>query len=178
MMRHSRTRIVRGLMRKFNLRPRTLQCGYLGALLMLLVYTLVRVMSGTPYRAYYFLREAGNLLPLGIYTLINLCFTLGLGFAFGIFLSQYIRSPKCRTEIYRCGMLFVLLCVLWYAAYPLIVRGNMLFAAVLCLTAVWLLGLLCLFSMGNMQPLSYFILFLFLFWLAYLIFTLLRCLLW
>ena len=165
-------------MRRFDIRPRALQCGYLGALFMLLVYVLVGFMSGTPYRAYFFLREAGNLLPIGIYTLCNLFFTLGLGFAFGLVFSRYTHSLRWRTEIYRCGMLFVLLAVLWYAAYPLVTRGNMLLAALLCLLAVWILGLLCMLSMSRILPLSGFIMLLFLFWLSYLIFTLLRCLLW
>ena len=177
-MRHSRTRIVRRLMCKFDIRPHTLQCGYLGALFMLFVYALVRVMSGTPYQAYFFLREAGNLLPLGIYAMVNFVFSLGLGFAFGIFFSRYTHSLRWRTEIYRCGMLFVLLSVLWYAAYPLLTRGNMLLAAFLCLIAVWGLGFLCLISMWRIQPLSGFVMLLFLFWIVFLILTLLRCLLW
>jgi hypothetical protein len=57
-------------------------------------------------------------------------------------------------------------------------RLNQIFFMAAIGSAVWGLGFLCLISMWRIQPLSGFVMLLFLFWIAFLILTLLRCLVW
>lgn len=176
-MRGSFSGNLRRILRRFDIQKQALRCGYLGGFFMLLSFVLIRMLSGTPYRVYFYLREVGDLLPLGIYAAMNLLFSVWLGIAFGMVFSCRSCCGRRRAEVYRGGMLFIFMTVLWYAAYPLVVRGNLLLLALICLIAVCVIGIGCVVSFFRILPISGWIVFLYLIWLGVLIFTLLHCLL-
>ena len=174
-MKRSGIRIKRWLTHIFALRTADLRHGYLGAMIMILCASFIRLLSGSPYRSYLLLQSTCLMPPLSLLSLINLFFTAAMGFACGLVLSCHRRSA--RELKYQGGMLFILLAVFWFGIYPLIFRGGMLFTAFLLLIAAWILTLGCVLIFSHIQILAGGICATFLCWLTYLAISLLGCIL-
>ena len=153
-MKHAGAKIYRFMIRTWGIHARELRCAYLSAMIMLMIFFLMRIFSGTPYRVYFLLRSTQKMLPFGVYIMLDLLFTAAIGFAFGL----------------------VLLAAFWFAVYPLVFRGNMFLVASICLLMTWLLALRCMILFYNLQPLSGCILLVFLIWASYLLILFLGCL--
>lgn len=175
-MKRSKFKLKRWLNRIFCLQAVDLHCGYLGGLILLAVAILIRLVSGSPYRVYFLLKNARFMPSLTFFSLMNLVLTVAMGFACGLILSCRRRNLQCLK--FQGGMLFVLLTVFWFITYPLVFRGCLLFAALLSLLAAWLLTLGCMLLFFRVQPLAGWISAVFLFWVTYLILVVLGGIFW
>lgn len=175
-MKHARIKIRKWLVRTFDIQPRDMRCGCICGAWMLITAIVVRLLSGSPYRVYFLLRGARMLPPLIFLMVINLLFTVGMGFACGIALS-FRKKHACEVR-YRAGMLTVFWALCWFAAYPLAFRGSMLVACFLSLCAAWALSFFAMLLYFRIQALSAWISAFFLMWQTYQIILLMGCILW
>ena len=176
-MKHAGTKVYRFMIRTWGIHARELYCAFLSSMIMLMIFFIVHVFSGSPYRVFFLLRSTRELLPFGVYVMLDLLFTTAIGFAFGLVFAGRGLCGKRYEEKYHAGMLFVLLAAFWFAVYPLVFRGNMFWMASICLLMTWLLSLRCIILFYYLQPLSGCILLAFLIWISYLLILLLGCML-
>ena len=173
------THVIRKVKRKlrygFRLHRWELRCGYVGALMLLLLAILLRFLSGSPYQVWLLLNVRQLLPPLWILSLVDGVFTLAMGFACGLIMASRRKSEQCSK--YRGGMFFVLLFSLRFAAYPLLFRGAMLAAAVVFMLLTCLTGAICCKLFFDTHRLSGIVAICFLIWNCYLTMMLFSCIL-
>ena len=173
------THVIRKVKRKlrycFRLHERELRSGYWGALVLLILAILIRLLSGSPYRVWLLLAVNQALPPLWILSLVDGVLTLAMGFACGLIMASRRKSEQCAK--YRGGMFFVLLFSLRFAAYPLLFRGAMLAASVICMLLTCLSGVICSKLFFDTHRLSGLVAICFLIWNCYLTMLLFSCIL-
>jgi len=174
-LKHTALKCKRLISHLLHLRHTDLRCGYLGALVMLLFTVMIRLLSGSPYYVYHMLKGSEVLPPLATLTFTNLLLTTAMGFACGLVLSCPRRNRRCLK--YQGGMLFVLHSVFWFSCYPLIFQGCLLVPALFSLVLAWLLCLGCIALFFRVHPLAGGIAAIFLFWMTYLLLSLVGCIL-
>ena len=149
--------------------------GYLGGILLVLISVFVRCLSGSPYRYYPALRAICKLPPFALITLIHLLLMFAMGFACGLILCEHGYHP--RGDLYRAGMIFVILVTLYMAIHPLLFRIGLPWIAITVLGAVLALSLLCTRLFASIRRLCGMIVLVFSCWVIYLIVILFTCLL-
>lgn len=116
----------------------TVFCGAL----MTVAYFVIRWLTGSPYRKMLELGISDIMLPVWLFSLLQLFGFLTIGCAAGLVLGW--RDGSCTVEKYKGCLFFVLFAALELCWYPTLFGGGLMF---LCVLEVLLMMLLVMFTM-------------------------------